>query len=123
MRKLLTLLLCLGAGAVFAGPPPGHPDTDQAARLLGLPEAAPSSFERGRILTALPSNAYVYLQLETAGGVVWIAGPRGDDAWRRGQRVAFGPGRLMRNWYSRKLQRSFDQVMFVAELQRLPEVL
>ena len=115
----LFLAAALGFGPVAVGaPPPGHPSTDDAARLLKLPEQPSFDFQ-GEVLQAIDSNAYTYIQVKVLDETIWLAAPR--QALSKGQRIRFPSGTVMRNFYSRKLQTTFSSVMFVMSVDIIPE--
>ncbi len=60
---------------------------------------------------------YIYLRVEVPGnGEVWVAGPAGN--FQVGDRVRFGGGAMMGNFFSKTLNRRFERVLFVAELRK-----
>lgn len=120
MSKLLQTLWLLGLSALaVAAPPPGHPSTAQAAQALGL-DSSEQLVAEGRVRAAYDSNAYTYIQVEMPSGeLVWLAAPRVE--LQVGRRIGFGAGRLMHNFYSKKLQRAFARIHFVSSVQILPE--
>ena len=119
--KILLLLLSVSAGQhVSAVPPPGHPSADESSNMLKLP-AAESFPYQGQVLEAINSNSYTYIQVQIKmeHKQLWLAAPR--VALRKGQIIRFPAGTLMRNFYSRKLKRTFDGVIFVRTIEIVPE--
>ncbi len=106
-----SLTLC---GAALAEPPPGHPSVDQAQQAMELPDNEPLTY-RGQVLQVIPSNDYTYLEVSTGEGKkLWLAAPRTEvapQAW-----IRYGNGTVMHNFFSRKHQRTFDEVMFVERI-------
>lgn len=114
IRSFLLSALVLVTSAQ-AAPPPGHPSTDQAAKLLGLPQQQAMPYE-GRVLEAIDSNQYTYILVEgPAEQRLWLVAPR--LALQVGSRIRFGDGMVMENFYSKKLKRRFDSVMFVSGVE------
>ncbi len=109
---VLVLLFHLSlTGSVAAGPPPGHPSIDQASQAMGIDQQAPMAHQ-GRVLDAIDSNSYTYIQVQTVDQQVqWLAAPR--VAVQPGQKIGFATGVLMRNFYSKKLKRTFERIHFV----------
>jgi hypothetical protein len=72
----------------------------------------------GTVFKVMHASPYVYLQVQVTGspGLVWLAGPEGD--YERGDRVRFGGGAMMRNFFSKQLDMRFDSVLFVSEMQK-----
>lgn len=126
MRALLIALGLIVATAAFAAPPPGHPSAREAVEMLGVPPSPglPASTlpHTGTVRTARDSNAFTFIEvdIETADGrgTRWIAAPLMRIA--PGDTIRFDDGRLMRNFYSRKHQISFDTITFVGRAVREP---
>jgi Kelch motif protein len=60
---------------------------------------------------------YVYLFVRLQGrGEGWVAGPAGE--FRVGDRVRFGGGAMMADFFSKTLNKRFEHVLFVAELRK-----
>lgn len=59
---------------------------------------------------------YVYLLVDLQGREGWVAGPAGD--FKVGDKVRFGGGAMMANFFSKTLNRRFERVLFVAELRK-----
>ncbi|HEX9051986.1 MAG TPA: hypothetical protein VF841_15760 [Anaeromyxobacter sp.] len=70
----------------------------------------------GTVLKVEEAPPYVYLLVELQGHQGWVAGPAGD--FHVGDRVRFGGGAMMTDFFSKTLNKRFDQVLFVAELHR-----
>ncbi|HEX9180015.1 MAG TPA: hypothetical protein VF859_06455 [Burkholderiales bacterium] len=112
MKRALLLLL-IAATPALSQPPPGHPTPEQAAPYLGLPPAGPAAelSERGVVLEAIDANQYTYIEVLQGERSRWIAAPR--VALAKGAVIRFDEGRMMTNFYSRKLRRTFETLMFV----------
>jgi hypothetical protein len=107
------------APPVLAAPPPGHPGAAEAMERLRV-QPANGIEEVGKVLQAIPSNAFVYVEVEQAGGKrLWLAAPLAEH--RIGGLVGWGGGRLMNNFYSRRHQRSFESVLFVDKVTALSD--
>jgi hypothetical protein len=72
----------------------------------------------GKVLKVMHAPPYVYLQLQMgeAPQPLWLAGPAGE--YKPGDRVRFGGGAMMTNFFSKQLNIRFDRVLFVSELQK-----
>jgi hypothetical protein len=115
------LLLWLCSAVAVAAPPPGHPSVEQAAQVMQLPrnpnlDQLPN---RATVLQSIPSNDYVYIEVRNEQGQFWLAAPR--MVLQVGDKVRFSNGTLMRNFYSKKQQRSFDAVWFVSRVEVMGE--
>ncbi len=105
----------VAAAAAAAPPPPGHPSVEDAERLLQLPSEDVPLRHTGQVIEAIDSNQYTYVQLRQGQATQWLAVPRIEV--KPGMWIRYGEGRLMRNWYSRKLKRSFDDILFVSRVE------
>lgn len=111
---LVTALVLIAPMVAMAAPPPGHPNTDEAAKILNLPESGQHLPYAGRVEEAFDSNNYTYIKVNTEKGPLWLAAPRVE--LMPGADIRFGQGTLMRNWYSKVHKRSFEQILFVPEV-------
>ncbi len=99
-----------------AEPPPGHPSVGEAHDHLQIPLNELS--HQGRVLQSIPSNDYVYLEVSRAeGGNLWLAAPRAAVPVQ--SYIRYGDGAVMKNFFSRKHKRTFDELMFVDRIQLL----
>lgn len=96
--------------------PPGHPPLDGAAS-DGAEGAG--TLVRGPVREAIPASRYVFLQVDVEGVPVWIA--TGALEVSEGDEVAFGDGMPMRDFYSQTLDRTFEEILFVGDVQVVPE--
>ncbi|RLA34505.1 MAG: hypothetical protein DRR03_06570 [Gammaproteobacteria bacterium] len=80
-------------------------------QLAGAAPAAPSG-NVGKVLSMVKSAGYAYLELETPGGVKWLAAPQAPV--NVGDTVTWQGGSVMNNFTSSSLNRTFDQIIFVA---------
>lgn len=72
----------------------------------------------GLVKEVIQAEAYTYIQVEASkDGLVWIAGPKIGDL-KPGDRVRYSKGVNMSNWFSKELQRGFDMVVFVGQVQK-----
>jgi hypothetical protein len=71
----------------------------------------------GSVVTVQHAPPYIYLLVAVDGqGQLWVAGPARD--FRVGDRVRFGGGAMMVNFFSKTLNTRFEQVLFVSELRK-----
>ncbi len=115
-----TIARCLGLAALvtvaapgWSAPPPGHPTPSRAAPVAGLLPAGEASrlAHEGTVLDAIDADQYTYLEVLEGGRSRWIAAPRLSVS--KGATIRFHDGIVMSNFYSRKLQRRFETLMFV----------
>jgi hypothetical protein len=66
----------------------------------------------GKVLSMTSSAGYAYIELETSGGVKWLAASQAPV--KVGDTVTWQGGSVMSNFTSSSLNRTFDQIIFVA---------
>lgn len=115
MRPLLTLIISLLSAGAWAAPPPGHPSTDEAERILQLPDTRAPLVYSGRVVEAINSNNYTYIKLRSRNGDRWIAAPRQNLV--PGVLIRYPRGRVFPTFFSRKLKRSFRSIIFVSTIE------
>lgn len=68
----------------------------------------------GEVREVLASGGYTYLRVETEAESLWIAGPSTQVG--EGDVVSWRAGSMMRDFSSRTLGRTFDEILFVQEI-------
>lgn len=68
----------------------------------------------GKVLSLTTAAGYAYLEVETAQGVRWLAASQAPV--KVGDTVTWQGGSVMTNFTSSSLNRTFDQIIFVAEV-------
>ena len=66
----------------------------------------------GKVIEALNSAGYTYIQVEENGKRVWLAAPQ--RAVEAGQLISWSSTQPMRNFNSQSLDRTFDEIYFVS---------
>jgi len=66
----------------------------------------------GKVLSLTQAAGYAYIELETAQGVKWLAASQAPV--QVGDTVTWQGGSVMNNFSSSSLNRTFDQIIFVA---------
>lgn len=119
--RRLPLLALLATGLAAAEPPPGHPTPEQSGRYLGLPAARPAAElpHEGIVVQAADANQYTYIEVQEGDTSRWIAAPR--TVLATGMRIRYDDGRLMTNFYSRMLRRTFETLTFVGRVEPVGE--
>ena len=77
-------------------------------------QALASADFSGTVLQAHTTAGYTYAEVETADGVVWLAGPMVQLS--EGETVTWPEGMLMRDFASETLDRTFEEIFFVDKL-------
>ncbi len=115
--RFQTWFLVLAFSPALAAPPPGHPTPAEAGQILGIPaqqESAPG--QAGIVEQAIDSNQYTYVEVRTESGLKWLAVVRMPLA--AGDKVRYGEGVKMTNFYSKVLKRTFPEILFVGKMVR-----
>ena len=96
-----------------------HPSVAEAASILNIdttPEQLPN---QGRLVSSIPSGGYTYIEVEQEGKTQWLAAPRVNV--QDGALIRYGKGAVMTNFYSKKLDREFPEVLFLGKVQVVTE--
>lgn len=111
--RLAAVALGLAATAAVAAPPSGHPSPAEAMKMM---QKEPVELTRtGKVLSHIDSNEYTYVEVSEKGSTLWLAAPRTE--LKDGDTVRFPDGVVMRDFYSKLLQRTFPAVMFVESVE------
>ena len=103
-RFLFALLVVASCSACSNKEEPSNP--------TGPVATAAQTTNSGRILQLVQAAGYSYAEVKTSGGqVVWIAG--GTLQLQVGDSVQWGDYAVMRNFSSKALGRTFEQILFV----------
>jgi hypothetical protein len=79
---------------------------------------AVSSLE-GTVVSSLNAESYTYVEVSKNNQNIWIVGPL--VAVKPGNHVRFEEGALMNSFYSKQLDRTFPEVMFVQDITVIAE--
>ena len=71
---------------------------------------------KGTVTETMNSSGYTYLLLDTAQGKIWVAIP--ETQIKTGQVVTCAPGMTMKNFVSKTLNRSFENIVFSPGLDK-----
>jgi hypothetical protein len=101
---LFALVACLGVTACS--------EKKGTTAEAGAPAVASTAPNVGEILQLAQSGGYTYAEVKTGNGqVIWMAGS--PLQLKVGDRVQWGDYAVMRNFSSKGLGRTFDQILFV----------
>lgn len=113
LPRLAAVAFGLAATAAVAAPPPEHPSPAEAMKLM---QKEPVELSRtGKVLSHIDANEYTYVEVSENGTTLWLAAPR--TALNDGKTVRYPDGVVMRDFYSKLLQRTFPAVMFVESVE------
>jgi hypothetical protein len=77
-----------------------------------------TSGHSGSVLEIMNAGGYSYIQVEEQGNKIWLAAPVTEI--KVGQNISWTSGAAMRNFTSKSLNRSFDEIFFVSAVQVNP---
>ena len=89
---------------------PSHAAAEKTGSNTPAPAAGMASNE-GKVLSTLDAPGYTYMELATTEKRFWIAAP--TTRVKVGDRVRFEQSLVMKNFNSKTLNRTFDQIIFV----------
>lgn len=77
--------------------------------------SAPTAANQGVVKRATHAGGYSYVQVEKNGKEMWIAGPTANI--KRGQTVSWTGASLMKNFTSKTMRKTFEEILFVQKLE------
>jgi hypothetical protein len=80
------------------------------------PSAARNS-NRGVVLDVIESPMYTYVQVSCDTGEVWLAANKNIAGIAKGDSISYPNGVVMRNFYSKSLNRSVAKIIFVNNVE------
>ncbi len=109
--------MILIAAPVLAELPAGHPPLPGAkqgdeTKPVNLPNL-------GRVLTVLQSGGYTYIEVDKSGSKEWLAVPHME--LKAGEQIRYSKGVVMKDFHSKTLKRTFDNILFVGNIKRVEE--
>ena len=78
--------------------------------------AAGASAQQGRILSAQTSAGYLYLEVETDNGDIWLASPAKD--LREGDMISWADSTKMSSFTAKSLGLTFETIYFVSSIKK-----
>lgn len=107
MRTIFALLALTTFSASAIAAPSGQPAQNAPA---AANQALPN---KGKVLSVVDTGMYTYIELSRGKEKVWIAVTAMPV--KKGDTVAYADGAVMTNFYSKTLNRTFPQVVFVSK--------
>ncbi len=92
-------------------PPVMTPPSAVAEPATLAPAANPAPLE-GTVVETMDSGGYTYAKLDSGTAQVWVAGP--ETKLAVGTKIGAGSGTLMAGFHSSTLNRTFDEIYFIA---------
>ena len=77
---------------------------------LMTPALAEVITQTGKVVESMNASGYTYMHVDTAGEDLWVAIP--ETAVEKGQQVSLAEGMVMKDFYSKTLDRTFASVIF-----------
>jgi len=93
--------------------PPGHPPV--AGRQAPGQASAITGANIGSVVSVQQAGGYTYLEVDSQGKRLWMASS--PVRVNVGDKVRWGGGAVMRNFTSKSLGRTFDELLFVSSVQ------
>jgi len=112
---ILVALLLAGCSSEAARAGGGAPEEQAEPARAGDTAPDSSAAQSGTVLEAIGASSYTYLRVDTNPGEVWLAVP--ELSVEVGDEVAWQPGMPMSGWHSDTLDRTWDVVYLVSEIQ------
>jgi len=105
--RIVRFALIISLGFAFLGPMQtvAADKTGSNAASAGMPS------NEGKVLSTLDAPGYTYMELANTEKRFWIAAP--TMRVKAGDRVRFEQSLVMKNFNSKTLNRTFDQIIFV----------
>ncbi len=109
-KEYLTVIYAFIVGLIFSACADKNTTTAQPS--AGSQPAAGAY--SGRVVETMNSGGYTYVKIDTGKDTIWTAAP--ETQVTVGDSVSVLPGTLMRNFKSDTLDRTFEQIYFVAAI-------
>ncbi len=109
MKTIFTLLAL--AMVAVSGTSVAAPQTDSSVIQL----AAAKYPNEGKVLEVIDTSMYTYLQVSSDNGAVWIAASK--TSVPKGSMIGYGNGAVMKNFYSKTLNKSFETIIFLDRVE------
>ncbi len=109
-RLILVILWIVGVMGGCDGAEPRSPSQDSARESASGPTTC-----AGNVIETTDSGGYTYVNVDCGGRTIWAAGP--ETRVGVGERVTVQLDMPMSNFESKTLNRTFETIYFVAEIQ------
>ncbi len=114
MKNIILSTMLLATTVVFAELPSGHPSLPDTKENNQTNTSVPLPNE-GRVTNTIDSGGYTYIEVDKSGAEEWLAAPRTE--LKKGERIRYSKGLLMKDFYSNSLKKSFDRILFVGSVK------
>lgn len=110
MRSVFVLFAVTVFSASAIAAPAAQPAKNAPAAANQAAGAMPN---KGKVLSTIDTGMYTYIELSRGKEKVWIAVTAMPV--KKGDTLAYADGAVMSNFYSKTLNRTFPQVIFVSK--------
>lgn len=101
----------VGQPQMAGHPPAGHPASENAGQGAASAEQLPL---KGKVLSFVDAGGYTYVEVRENNETVWIAAPQTELL--KGIWIRYGKGSVMKDFFSKTLNRTFPSIMFVGRI-------
>ncbi|MDX8410322.1 MAG: hypothetical protein R8K46_00405 [Mariprofundaceae bacterium] len=108
---LLALAGCSGGDET---PAPSSTAPAPAATTSAPPPAPQGNYTQGKVTQAMQAGMYTYIEADVNGKNVWLAASKVEVSV--GDTVRWGDAALMKDFPSKTLKRTFDEILFVSKV-------
>jgi len=119
---LLSSIALTGLTAAAVAAPPLDasfpPTASRSLAVLVSQDGLPNS---GKVTETIPAGSYTYLHVTQDGKEAWLAIPRRDVPV--GSEIRYGQGNVMKEFHSKSLDRTFEEVLFLGGVVMAGETL
>lgn len=109
IARIVYFTLAVSLGIAFFGPLQATAADNAGSGASNTAGGMPSN--EGKVLSTLDAPGYTYMELANTEKRFWIAAP--TTRVKAGDRVRFEQSLVMKNFNSKTLNRTFDQIIFV----------
>lgn len=107
--RIAYFAVVVSLAVTFSGPLPAMAADNAGPGAASTAAGMPSN--EGKVLSTLDAPGYTYMELANTEKRFWIAAP--TTRVKAGDRVRFEQSLVMKNFNSKTLNRTFDQIIFV----------
>jgi len=113
MKYIVFCIFLLVTITAFAELPAGHPSLpDMKDNGQVSPAQLPN---KGDVVSTIQSGGYTYIEVDRDGSKEWLAAPQ--IKLEKGSHIRYSKGVLMNNFHSKTLNKTFDKVLFVGNIE------
>ena len=106
---LLALALITVSGIAVAAP-----QSDSSVIHLAAASKYPN---QGKVVEVIDTSMYTYMQVASSSGSIWLAASKTNVA--KGANIGYPNGAVMKNFYSKSLNKTFDTIIFLDKIEIL----